>query len=287
MKILAMYLPQFHRVKENDEWWGQGFTEWTSVRAATPLYADHFQPRVPMQENYYDLMQKETMEWQADLMQTYGIDGMCFYHYWFRDGRQILEKPAENLLGWKDINMPFCFCWANETWARSWSKLNSKNSWANIFEEEKQESDSGILLEQNYGNESDWEKHFQYLLPFFKDKRYIKINNSPVFVIYKTSQITCLAEMLQLWNIWARENGFDGIYIIGANTNTVSEKMVDRVLYHEPQYSNIKLWNCDKKRGQVITVNYNDVWRAILDNVSISQKVCFGGFVGYDDTPRH
>lgn len=124
MRVIAMYLPQFHRVKENDIWWGEGFTEWTSVRSAERLFPGHEQPHVPLHGNYYDLLQPETMRWQAELMKRFGVDGMCFYHYYFKDGRKILEKPAENLLQWKDIDMPFCFSWANESWVRSWSRLS-------------------------------------------------------------------------------------------------------------------------------------------------------------------
>ena len=101
-QVLAMYLPQYHRVKENDEWWGEGFTEWTAVEKSEPLFEDHNQPRRPLDDRYYDLLDKSTMEWQADLANKYGVDGFCFYHYWFKDGRRILERPAENLLKWKD-----------------------------------------------------------------------------------------------------------------------------------------------------------------------------------------
>ena len=175
MKILAKYLPQFHRTRENDAWWGEGFTEWTAVKKAAPLFEGHDQPRVPKDENYYDLLQKETMLWQASLMEKYGIDGMCIYHYWFKDGRQVLEKPAENLLRWKEVPMPFCFCWANETWARSWSKIQNKNHWSDIYEQKKSNGSSGILLDQKYGREPEWKAHFEYLLPFFRDERYIKV----------------------------------------------------------------------------------------------------------------
>lgn len=286
MKVLAMYLPQFHRVKENDEWWGDGFTEWTAVKNATPLYEEHFQPRIPMHNNYYDLMQKDTMSWQSNLMQKYGIDGMCFYHYWFKEGRQILEKPAENLLKWQDIDMPFCFCWANETWARSWCKISSKNPWANTFEKQTDENDSGILLEQKYGSRAEWKQHFNYLLPFFKDDRYIKIDNKPVFLVYKTSLIPCLSEMIENWSLWARENGFAGIYLIGANTNSSTEEIVDRVLYHEPQRSNAKIWNSVNKSNTSLITEYEDVWKEILDSIGTRKSATYGGFVGYDDTPR-
>ena len=108
-RIITLYLPQFHTVKENDVWWGEGFTEWTTVKNARPLKEEHLQPRIPLNKKYYNLLDKETMIWQADLMKKYGVYGQCFYHYYFKDGKQILEKPAENLLKWKDINMPFCF----------------------------------------------------------------------------------------------------------------------------------------------------------------------------------
>lgn len=282
MKVLAMYLPQFHRVKENDEWWGEGFTEWTAVKNATPLYDEHYQPRIPMHNNYYDLMQKDTMSWQSNLMQKYGIDGMCFYHYWFKDGRRILEKPAENLLKWQDINMPFCFCWANATWARTWSSISGKESWTNKFEKEIDENSDGILLEQRYGNEDAWKQHFDYLLPFFKDGRYIKINNMPVFVIYSTSLIHCLEEMIFKWRQWALENGFEGIYVIGANTNSKSENILDKMLYLEPSCAFAKL--TEKKDNFLF--EYNDIWRETLDSNLNKKDVIYSGVVGYDDSPR-
>ena len=133
-KIMAFYLPQFHRVPENDEWWGKGFTEWTAVKGAAPLFEGHYQPRVPLNHNYYNLLEHDTMAWQANLMKKYSIDGVCIYHYWFENGRRILEKPAENLLKWTDISMPFCFCWANETWSRTWEKLADANVWSIMYE---------------------------------------------------------------------------------------------------------------------------------------------------------
>ena len=144
MKTIAMYLPQFHRVKENDAWWGEGYTEWTAVKNAKPLFEGHNQPRVPLHENYYNLLEKSTMEEQAELAQQYGVDGFCFYHYYFKDGRKILEKPAENLLNWTDIKLPFCFCWANETWARTWSNVGNKNSWNEQLEVKGSKSESGV-----------------------------------------------------------------------------------------------------------------------------------------------
>lgn len=286
MKVITMYLPQFHRVKENDEWWGEGFTEWTAVKKAEKIFETHYQPRIPLNSNYYNLLDKNTMEWQAELMKKYGVDGQCFYHYWFKDGKQILEKPAEKLLCWKEIDMPFCFCWANETWARTWSNISSKNTWASILEGEAEKKGTGILLEQKYGSKEQWKEHFDYLLPFFKDERYIKINNSPVFVIYKTSLIYCLGEMVLLWEKWAKEEGFNGIYLIGANSNKSCEQFLNAVLFHEPQHTVGNMSGKDCGRADLLRLDYDKVWKELLEFKSVSSNVIYGGFVGYDDTPR-
>lgn len=286
MKIISMYLPQFHRVKENDEWWGEGFTEWTAVKSAERIYEEQYQPHVPLNNNYYDLLNKETMKWQADLMKKYGVDGQCFYHYWFKDGRQILEKPAENLLKWKDIDMPYCFCWANETWARTWSKISSKNVWASTFEEKEEINGSGILLEQKYGDEEQWREHFRYMRSFFCDPRYIKVENKPIFLIYKSALIPCLNEMMNKWNEWARQEGFDGIYVIGGNSNSNIEKSLDAVLYHEPQYTVGKRGSKNNGRKTLLRLEYDEVWKEILNYQSTKKNAVYEGFVGYDDTPR-
>jgi hypothetical protein len=287
LKIIAMYLPQFHEVKENNEWWGDGFTEWTTVKAAKPLYENHNQPREPLYDNYYNLMDKQTMQWQSELMHKYNVDGLCFYHYWFKDGRQILEKPAENLLKWKEIDMPFCFAWANETWARSWSNVQGKNVWANTFEDKAKFEGNGILIEQAYGDETQWRKHFEYLLPFFQDKRYIRFNNMPVFVIYKSKMITCLKQMMNKWKQWAVESNLNGIYIIGANEDLVSEDALDAILYQEPQRTNGEVTVKRTKGKGFVIEDYDEVWDRILTRKYTSSKKIFkGGFVGYDDSPR-
>lgn len=285
MKIISIYLPQFHRVAENDEWWGEGFTEWRTVKCAEKLFDKHYQPHIPLNHNYYDLLDKETMKWQEQLMKKYGIDGQCFYHYWFKDGKQILEKPAENLMKWKEIDIPFCFCWANQTWARTWSKISDKNVWASTYEKQEEISGNGILLEQKYGREEQWREHFNYLLPFFKDNRYIKIDNNPVFLIYKSSLIPCLNEMILKWNEWAKSEGFNKIYIIGANSNSNVEKSLDAILYHEPQYTVENLNNRNNRKG-LLKVEYDDVWKALLSFQSVKKNALYEGFVGYDDTPR-
>ncbi len=194
MKIFSFFLPQFHEIPENNEWWGEGFTEWVNVKAAGPLFDGHVQPKHPLNNNYYDLLNKATMIQQTALMHEYGLTGMIYYHYYFK-GKLLLEKPAENLLIWKDIEQPFFFCWANHDWVRSWDGKKT------------------LLIKQEYGVEVDWEKHFQYLLPFFKDERYEKRNNMPLLMTFKFD----FPEKEQLFVYFdkrCKEYGFDGIYLI-------------------------------------------------------------------------
>lgn len=196
IKIIAFYLPQFHSIPENDKWWGKGFTDWVNVRKGKAYAKGQEQPRIPLNNNYYDLSNVETLRWQADLMLKYDVFGLCFYHYWF-DGKLLLEKPSELLLENKDIPMNFCFSWANEPWARTWDGRNNS-----------------VLMPQRYGGETDWKKHFDYLLPFFKDERYIKEKNCPMFVIYRSASIKDCERMMDSWNKWAKENGFNGIHFV-------------------------------------------------------------------------
>lgn len=285
LKTITMYLPQFHRVPENDEWWGEGFTEWTAVRNAKPLYENHTQPRVPLEQNYYNLLEKQTMQRQAELMKKYGIDGQCFYHYYFKDGRKILEQPAERLLQWTDIDMPFCFCWANTSWSRTWSNTRG-NSWADIYEKKNADcsQQKALLLEQKYGREEEWKKHFDYLLPFFKDKRYIKKKNAPVFLFYEPETIYCLGQMIDYWNTLAVESGFSGIYFIGMNAVNKMHGL-DAILLHAPHM----FWTqkYDEKRGGVWTADYGEVWNNIIETPPKGNcKTYFEGIVNFDDTPR-
>lgn len=285
MKVLSMYLPQFHNIPENDEWWGEGFTDWISTRKGISLFPDHYQPHIPLEKNYYNLLEKETMQWQAKLMKQYGVDGQCFYHYWFKEGRKVLEKPAENLLKWTDIDMPFCFCWANETWARSWSGLRVFNTWSDYNEPVKKEGEKAILLEQDYGNKTVWKQHFDYLLQYFIDERYIKYEEMPVFLIYRSSEIYCLDEMIDCFNQWAVENELKGIYFICANFGGNIPSNVNAVLIHEPQNSMRQL-DAGIIDNKVKCLHYEQCWKILLQSQPKAIKTYFEGFVGYDDTPR-
>ncbi len=193
MKIFAMFLPQFHEIPENNEWWGERFTEWVKVKTAKPLFKGHRQPIEPLC-GYYDLLERSTVEWQTSLMHQYGIDGMVYYHYYF-SGKLLLEKPAENLLKWKDIDQSFFFCWANHSWTMAWEQSRK------------------MLIEQKYGDKSDWETHYQYFLQFFQDERYEKVDNKPVLMIYDIS-FPEYREMMSYFADRCVEDGFAGLYVI-------------------------------------------------------------------------
>lgn len=286
MKVIAMYLPQFHRVKENDEWWGEGFTDWASTQNASQLFENHYQPHIPMNGNYYNLLEEKTMLWQANLMKQYGVDGVCMYHYWFKNGKQILEKPAENLLRWKNIDMPYCFCWANETWARSWAKIQDANVWTDVCENDRNKHGNAILLEQQYGNEKDWKQHFDYLKQFFIDERYIKIEGKPVFILYKASIIPCLNKMISFWQDCAKQEGWKGLYIIGGDSKSISADCLDAEFFHEPRNA-MGYFENEFRKNDVARIDYEELWKCIISNqYKGRKKTYYWGVVGYDDTPR-
>ena len=288
-QVIAIYLPQFHETEDNNKWWGKGFTDWETVKTAERYFEGHDAPWIPYQNNYYDLNTYETMACQASLAAKYGIDGFCFYHYYFEKGKMELEKPAENLLKWKNINMPFCFNWASESWIRSWSRIDG-NVWSEKFEIEKESDDElkGVLINQEYGDEEAWRKHFEYLLPFFLDERYIRIEDKPVFIFYRPNDIKCLNKMVSCWRNWAAEAGIAGLYLIGANTNIIGLDL-DASMIYEPRTAINRI----NDKGHIVIKNgvrcfeYSDVWNAIIDERPyLGCKTFYSGVVGYDDTPR-
>ena len=223
-RIIALYLPQFHEIPENDEWWGEGHTEWRSCKNAVPLFRKHYQPRIPLNEHYYDLTDPKEQEWQSRIAMAYGIDGFCYYHYWFQ-GKLLLEKPAEMMLKNIKVKIPFCFSWANHSWTNSLRKKGRH-----------------FLIKQEYGDKDDWIKHFYYLLPFFKDKRYIKISAKPVIIIYDAANIPCWDEMQACWEKLSKENGIDGIYYISTlkligDQSFAEHHGFDAQFEYQPRYS--------------------------------------------------
>ncbi|RHB40485.1 glycosyl transferase [Enterocloster aldenensis] len=235
MRIIAFYLPQFHSFPENDLWWGKGFTEWTNTQKAIPLFKGHYQPHTPLNEYYYDLSDSTVMRNQIKIAKKYGIYGFCFYHYWFTHGKMLMEKPVEAFLNDKTLNINFCLSWANEHWTRTWDGGSRQ-----------------IIMEQEYGTEEDWIKHFNYFLPYFLDKRYIYINDMPILIIYRPEIIPCLDEMLSCWKKKAIENGLKGIYMMAQGSmfcmQSHRKKKMDLIngyIMYEPgyTYSSVKLTN--------------------------------------------
>ena len=198
-RVIAIHLPQFYPFPENDEWWGKGFTEWRNVVQAKPRFFKHYQPHIPADLGFYDLRLKQSRISQQELASKYGIYGFCYYHYWF-NGHLLMEKPVEEMLRDNDEKMPFMLCWANENWHRNWSGR-----------------DNVILMEQHYSEEDDI-AHFKYLLPYFKDSRYIRVNGKPVFAIYKVQYIPDVERMIQTFQRMAKEEGFE-LYICKFEAN--------------------------------------------------------------------
>lgn len=206
IKAIAFYLPQYHPTPENDQWWGKGFTEWTNVGKAKPLFRGHDQPKVPADLGYYDLRLPEVRIAQAELAKEYGIDGFCYYHYWFGEGKQMLERPFNEVLSSGEPDFPFMLCWANESWHSKFWSYNGVYS-------------KKVLVEQKYGDEMEYERHFFSLLGAFKDPRYIQIDGKPVFMIYKPLEFPDVENFIKKWQSLAIENGLKGIFFIGQYGN--------------------------------------------------------------------
>ena len=202
-RVIAFYLPQYHPTPDNDKWWGKGFTEWTNVGKAKPLFRGHYQPKVPADLGYYDLRLPEVRVAQAELAKEAGIEGFCYYHYWFGDGKQELELPFNEVVRTGEPDFPFCLCWANESWhAKFWDKDGKASS-------------KRLLIEQRYLGHEDNVKHFYSLLPAFKDKRYIKVDGKLLFMIYRPLDFENVSEFIQDWQKLARENGLEGFHFVG------------------------------------------------------------------------
>lgn len=196
-RLIAFYLPQFHPIPENDRWWGQGFTEWTNVAKAKPLFRGHYQPNVPADLGFYDLRVPETRIAQAQMAKEYGIEGFCYWHYWFA-GKRLLERPFNEVLKSGEPNYPFCLGWANESWTGIWHG-----------------SPNRMLMEQTYPGLADYEAHFYEVLKAFEDDRYIKIDGKPLFIIYRPKKLPDSKLFTDYWRELAVKSGLKGIYFMG------------------------------------------------------------------------
>lgn len=304
-KIIAIYFPQFHQIPENDTWWGKGFTDWKLVKEAKPLYEGHNQPRIPVDEDYYNPCDKETLKKQALLARKYGIEGFMFYHYWF-DGKLYLEKPMEVFLKNADIDISFCVTWANESWTRSWVG--------------KPET---FLQKQLHTNDKNiWENHFNYLLPFFNDPRAIKIEGKPVFLIYQPFLIENSKEMIDFWTDLAIKSGLKGLYFMAIKNHDYQKtdfllsydamvKFQPREAYSSKNFqehnltSRFQFLRCLPHKVQLYLTKLNHkiskhkifdsrkIWKIILENSFKSEfsqnklKIFESAFFDWDNTPRY
>lgn len=210
MEVLAFYLPQFYPFKENDEWWGCGFTEWTNVKKACPLYPGHYQPRIPADLGYYDLRQESIREQQAQMAEDAGVTGFCYWHYWFGNGKRLLSDVFDEVLNSGHPDFRFCLGWANHSWY--------KKTWAM----DKKSPDT-LLIEQTYPGEADVRAHFEYLLNAFKDNRYVKIDGAPFLYIFDPVSVPEL--YISLLRAWTKEAGFPDLFLVANIQGPAVNKM--------------------------------------------------------------
>lgn len=291
MKIIAYYLPQFHLTEDNNNFWGNGFTEWEVLHKAKPLFKGHQQPRIPIKE--YDLLDPSTLRWQAEIAKQHGIYGFCLYHYWF-SGKKMLYQPLEILLQHPEIDIPFCLCWANQSWTDAWRSPTPK-----------------LLIEQKYDAVNDWENHFDYLLPFLKDPRYIRIDGKPLFVIYRPQDIPDLQSRLQSWRQTATKHGVGPILFASQHPDFfhsgVPPEWMDYTIEYHPCDVNqafdshllkmhTRIMKALDKRNffertglprPVRRRSYDKVWGNILRLEPQGPHSLPGAFVGWDNTPRY
>jgi hypothetical protein len=206
-RALALYLPQFHPIPENDAWWGKGFTEWTNTAKAKPLFRGHYQPHIPADLGFYDLRVPETRALQAKMAAEYGIEGFCYYHYWFA-GKQLLNRPFDEVLASGSPDFPFCLYWANQTWSGVWHGMADLT-----------------LIEQTYPGKEDHRAHFEYLLPAFRDPRHIKVDGKPLFLVFMPHSIPDVQAALSQWREMAVAAGLGGLYLIANSTTSVPEDL--------------------------------------------------------------
>jgi lipopolysaccharide biosynthesis protein len=302
-KFIPFYFPQLHRIPENDLWWGEGYTDWDRVKTSKPLDAHHNQPRVPLNNNYYDQSEEDTLLWQIKLAKEYGIHGFNFYHYWF-DGKLLLEKPIELF---KKINhdLGYCITWANETWSKRWDgKFNE------------------VLIKQNHNKDFDeWEKHYSYLEQFFTDPRYIRVDNKPVFMIYRPDIFPDVSDFIIFFNEKAIKSGLDGLHFVaikayevkdqniydgfdaflrfqprdlfGSDLKKKSKTMgwVEKTLRSLPEQHQLWLGDLRQKFQKNVTYNFDEFWQHLLKNakndLSSSKEIYQSILPDWDNTARY
>lgn len=286
IKAIAFYLPQYHPIKENDEWWGKGFTEWTNVGKAKKYFSNHYQPRVPKDLGYYDLRVAETREAQAQLAKEYGVDGFCYWHYWFGNGKQLLDRPLKEVIASKHPDFPICLGWANESWKGFEHGLKNRN----------------VLIEQNYPGEEDFEAHFYSLLEVFKDERYIKVNGKLLFLIYRPFDHRSIKDFLQIWRALAKKNNLGDFYFVG-HINAVESSFEEVLNLGFDAVNTVRILDFLKSQTSILAKVFNHTQKVFVkrpdvysyrhaakfffnDQIDVHENVIPSIVTGWDHTPR-
>ena len=202
-RVIAFYLPQYHPIPENDEWWGKGFTEWTNAAKARRLFRGHYQPHLPADLGFYDLRVPEARAAQADLAREYGVEAFCYYYYWFA-GKRLLERPFNEVLSSGKPDLPFCLCWANATWTGVWHGEPNR-----------------ILVEQTYPGGADEAAHFAELLAAFRDPRYVTVDGKPLYVVHRPLDMPDVRSMTERFRAMAARAGLKGLHLVGVTAHQI------------------------------------------------------------------
>ena len=273
VRLIAFYLTQYHPIPENDQWWGKGFTEWTNVTKAAPLFDGHYQPHLPTDFGFYDLRVRETRHDQIRTAKQYGIDGFCYHYYWF-SGTRILHHPLDDMLSDPESDMPFCLCWANENWTRRWDAAEKE-----------------ILIKQHHLPDDDL-NFIKSLIPFFSDPRYIRLDGAPFFIVYRPQNLPHPRKTSRIWRDYCKSIGIERIHICAAlthgNEDYAQFDFDSGVEFppHNLQVDNISSQIAFHKpfRGNVMT--YRDVAQSYLDRSHTNQNVFKSVFPCWDNTAR-
>ncbi len=290
VRLIAFYLPQFHPIPENDEWWGKGFTEWTTVAKAKPLFRGHYQPRIPADLGFYDLRLPETREAQAQLARDHGIEGFCYWHYWLGNGKRLLERPFEEVLSSGEPNFPFCLGWANVPWTGEWAGYPER-----------------VMVAQTYDGLAGHKAHFYHILTALSDDRYVKVNGKPLIYVHRPKNIPDVKRFTDYWRELALKVGLKGLHLVGSNLGPEETEMFgfDAFSYHYPNWGQLTRASrpirlCRKKLNRPKVLSYGkaidnfvenntkdrNFYPLLIPNWDNSPRVGWRGFVLHNSTPQ-
>ena len=282
--IIAFYLPQYHPIPENDKWYGKGFTEWTNVAKAKPLYRGHYQPHIPADLGFYDLRLAETRRAQAKMAADAGVTAFCYWNYWFGGGKQLLEQPLWDVYNDSEIQFPFCIAWANHSW--------EKKQWGQAGHNE-------MIMEQKYLGKEDYEAYFRTYLPIFRDQRYYRVNGHPFFIVYAPTDSEEIPVFLNTWRKLAKQEGLEDFYFVAKDMSYVNKTKIlnmgfnavfeDNTLsiHHELSYFHKGVLYFQRKVLKRPTVfKYKDAIRYMVSDECKDERVIPVVAPNWDHSPR-